>query len=258
MVLKWRWYLLLISLHSQAYAQDTCSTLSISGDMTWYPYSLFNQSGDLKGLIAEITYRVFSELGVKVSVEPPVPWKRQLKKLEYGQLDAITGMYYTPERAKIYLFPQPIAQDAMHVFVASERNFTFNSWEDLKDKTGALPSGAGIATSAEFDKYARQHLDILGATDTEQMLHMLSAARVDYVVASYADGMYYLSQMGLTNKIEVKPTPIIVNNVYLAFSKRSRCAAMIEVFNEKYRQLLEDNTLKGLYLKYHSLPPPEP
>lgn len=246
-----RFYLALLSLLMFEQASAECSTLGISGYDSWYPYSVF-ENEKYTGLIPEVIRKVSVELNMKIDVIPARPWRRQLKDLEFGKLDALVGVYYTQERAKKFLYSYPIVQDSVHIFVLSSNRFKFHTWEDLRDKLGAMPLDAGVSSSHEFDEYARQNLNVIAAHDTQQMISMLVAGRVDYMVSTYADGLHLAQQKGLVGKIVPLSPPINVNNVYVAFSKKSQCSKVIHRFNETYLDLVEQGELDDVYKEFNS------
>ncbi|WP_333002268.1 substrate-binding periplasmic protein [Vibrio coralliilyticus] len=246
-----RFYLALISLMMLDHVNAECSTLGISGYDSWYPYSIFADD-KYTGLIPEVIYKVSVELDFDVKVIPARPWKRQLKDLEFGKLDALVGVYYTQERAEKFLYSYPIVQDSVHIFILASNRFRFHTWEDLRDKIGAMPLEAGVSSSHEFDEYASKNLNIISANDTQQMINMLVAGRIDYMVSTYADGLHLAQQKGLTGRVVPLNPPINVNNVYLAFSKKSPCSQIINRFNETYLDLVEQGKLGDIYSEFNS------
>ena len=72
--------------------------LEIQTDNDWFPYT-YENSGKSAGIHVDIVEEALKMLGYKYKFTP-IPWKRCLKNLEYGNVEAILSASYNDERAK--------------------------------------------------------------------------------------------------------------------------------------------------------------
>ncbi|WP_159084822.1 substrate-binding periplasmic protein [Dongshaea marina] len=229
-----------------------CEQFTINGAQSWHPYSYFkngNLGGPYMGLIADVTRAVMSELGVKVIAGKPRPWKRLLKDLEFGQLDGLSGAYFTELRAKQFIYSPAIGNDKISIFVKKGHEFNFQTLADLLGKKGLRPAGGSYGET--FDKYAREHLLFIESNEDQRMASMLMRGRADYMVLAYHHGKKLLRQMGLEDKIVALKNPVTSNNVYLLFSRSSPCAELSDDFKETFNKMMENGKLDPIYQRYH-------
>src|SRR6202048_4260894 len=102
------------------------------------------------------------------------------------------------ERERFVRLPkEPLARDKLVFFVraADAGKLKFSSFDDLVGHDIAVLRGASI--SPEFWDFVHQHRNFAETASDEANFRMLEAGRVDYVVASLANGVRLIGSLGL-------------------------------------------------------------
>lgn len=214
---------LLLGTLPRAGATPRCHELVISGNPAFPPY-LWQQSNNDKVLQGVFTYLLndISHLtDIKISVVYSGPWGRVQKNAATGDIDAIMGIFYTPERAEYmdYLKPE-VHITGPSVIVNQRVNQRYQSWDDLKGKQGISIINNSLGYT--FDQFAKENLTIHLVPTIEQALKMLSYNRADYFIYEYNAANAYMKRLGINN---LTNTTITINQspLFLAISKKSKC-----------------------------------
>ena len=80
--------------------------LIIGGDHNFPPYEYLDERGRPTGFNTELTRAVAQEAGLEVEIRLG-PWTEIRQELERGDIDAVQGMLYSPERDRSYDFTTP-------------------------------------------------------------------------------------------------------------------------------------------------------
>src|SRR5215470_6026313 len=166
----------------------------------WIPYENLSDAGE-PGFSTEVLKHVFASMEQEVSFEE-FPWARAAQLVFRGERDALFTAFYNEERARHCHFPkEPLARDKWIFFVrtADAGRLKFSSFSDLVGHDIAVLRGASI--SPEFWAFAREQRTIRETASDEVNMRMLEAGRVDYVVASFVNGMRLIRSLGLEGKV---------------------------------------------------------
>ena len=83
-------------------------------------------------------------------------WSEQLKKLETGEIDVLSNVSKTPERAKKYLFPDyPLRIEIYYIYAPKEKASLYDKIGDLRGRTVAV--GKGTITSRMLKEFDEAH-----------------------------------------------------------------------------------------------------
>lgn len=77
--------------------------LIIGGDDSFPPYEYLDERGFPTGFVTELTRAIAQEVGLDIEIRLG-PWSQVLRQLELGEIDAIQGMFYSPERDQLFDF----------------------------------------------------------------------------------------------------------------------------------------------------------
>lgn len=221
-------------------------TIIASGAIGWNPYLMRSpDTREYSGVLHDALLIAAQRIGATVKFVD-FPWKRAVENMEHGDVDVICGMYWTKERAQKYNYSAPVLQDDIVVFAT--RRFEIDSLEDLVGKRGDRPLGGSYGD--KFDSFARKHLAITQIPGKELSFQRLLRGHTDYCVLAQADGMYYLKQQGLTDKVHVLPYVISTNDVHYVFSKNTKKAHLLTMLFAELDRLREDGTIRKLLKSY--------
>lgn len=222
---------------SIAYAGEP---LIISGHPE-YPPIMWQEGDTMVGAAAELAKTVFSEIGVPYEIRATGPWKRVQKNARHGRIDVITAAYINPERQNYMVYTIPFMKDPVSVFVIKRKTFPFDKWEDLIGKRGNTALGESYGKA--FDLFIEQKLMVEKTPTVMQNFLKLEANRVDYAIIGLYPGLSYASISGFKEKIEVLSTPVVEENFYMTFSKRSKYAHLLPQANSIIARLKDEGRI---------------
>jgi len=203
------------------------------------------------GFSTEVLKHVFAAIGQEASFEE-FPWARAAGLVFRGERDAIFTAFRNDERARFCHFPnEPLARDKWVFFVraADAGRLKFSSFDDLVGHDIAVLRGASI--SPEFWNFVRQHQNFAETASDEANFRMLEAGRVDYVVASFANGMRLIGSLGLDGKVQpLLSRSLKEDDMYVIFSKERVSPAFVDSFSNALHQFKQSEAFRAIYLKY--------
>jgi polar amino acid transport system substrate-binding protein len=216
----------------------------------WIPYENLSDA-EAPGFSTEILKHIFAAMGQEASFEE-FPWARAAGLVFRGERDAIFTAFYNEERARFCYFPkEPLARDKWIFFVrtADVGRLRFSSFEDLVGHEIAVLRGASI--SPEFWDFAHQHDNVAETASDEADFRMLEAGRVDYVVASFVNGVQLIASLGLDGKIEpLLSRSLKEDDLYVIFSKARVSQDFVDAFSEALHQFKQTEEFRAIYRKY--------
>lgn len=226
-------------------------TALISGG-TDYPPLSWRVGDKLVGANVKLVKMLFSEVGIDAHPDEGGPWKRVLLRARRGKLDLLLGVRKTAEREQylIYIEP-PITPSVQSVFVAKERDFKFESWENLSGKIGGVTLGTSFGT--RFDAYAKDRLQIEQTRTVRQNFDKLHIGRIDYILAPLMTTLLHSQKEGFLDNIGHKPTPLAIINEYLAIPKNSDCYQYADHFSKRIKEIQSDGSWDVLLEEYFML-----
>lgn len=100
---------------------DTHKTIKIGAISGWPPYNFYNDRGDFSGIAAEILKYIEKNTGLKFNYIRG-EWDELKLKLKNNDIDILSAVYYTKERAKYMLFTRPFSELQDFIFTRKDRN----------------------------------------------------------------------------------------------------------------------------------------
>src|SRR5260370_9381609 len=211
----------------------------------WIPYENLAEA-EAPGFSTEVLKPIFAALGQEASFEE-FPWARAAGLVFGGERDAIFTAFYNEERAHFCYFPkEPLARDKWILFVrtADVGRLQFSSFEDLVGHEIAVLRGASI--SPEFWDFAHQHNNVAETVSDEADFRMLEAGRVDYVVASFVNGVPLIASLGPDRQIEpLLSRSLKEDNLFVIFSKRRVTPDFVDRFSEAWHRFKQTGDFRA-------------
>lgn len=226
-------------------------TIIISGHPE-YPPITWQEGNKIVGVAIELVQTIFTELNVPYKVVPTGPWARVQMNAEKGRIDVITSLYINPDRQSYMHFCEFFMIDPVSIFVLKGKTFPFKKWEDLIGKKGNTVRGESYGKN--FDSFIIERLEIERVTTVAQNFFKLEKERIDYAIIGLYPGLSNASIIGFKEKIEVLPQNITEENLYMAFSKKSKHIKLIPQVNEIIIRLKKEGLIDKWiekYLKYY-------
>ncbi len=190
-------FFILLYSQSDLFAQSSPSvpqTIIIGGDFYYPPYEFLDDQGFPTGYTVELTQAIATVMGIKVEIRLG-SWDKMRKALETGEIDALQGMVFTPERKEKYDFTPPHAIIHQSIFYR-KGSIKAQEIESLKGKEVIVQKGGSI-----HDTFLKMGMDDkLVLTDTHaSALRLLASGKHDYAVVANLPGLYLGKKLHLSN-----------------------------------------------------------
>lgn len=210
----------------------------------WEPFAIEGPDGQQRGIDRAIMTEVASRLGLELQPQA-CPWRRCLKMLEIGDIDIMTSIAYTAERAEYAYYIKPAYSRVTPVFYYNRKSpVTIANYSDLSE----LTLGA-VVDSRYFEPFdSDTSLEKFEATSEILLIRMLAAQRVDAIVGSDANADYQIRRAGLGNIIAKAPYRTgNRNEIHLAVSRNSSLMTRLEQIS----QIMTDLHTEGFIARVH-------
>ncbi|WP_187170355.1 transporter substrate-binding domain-containing protein [Salidesulfovibrio onnuriiensis] len=166
--------------------------LKIRGDHDYPPYE-FIKDGQPTGFNVDIMKAVARVMGLDVDISLG-PWSTVRKQLEHGEIDALTGMYYSQERdEKVDFSTNHIV---VHHSIFTRKGSPIKNLKDLVGKSV-------IVQSADImDDFAKRELtgsSIIEVVNQDEALRLLAGGKYDAALLATLQGLYNAQKYGLDN-----------------------------------------------------------
>lgn len=217
---------------------DAWPPFTINDDKS--PYGMRGIDIDALGLLAE-------KMGVSLRVVH-IPWARSLEYMKSGEIDLLTGLAYTNERAEYIRYTEiPYYTAAPAFYVSKGKAGMVRSYSDLyRYRVGYVRSSAYFEpfnSDAKIDKYP--------VSNEDQLLQMLVRNRVEVIIGTDSQVEYDIAQLGLRGKVEkalfAPPEKI---EIYLGISKKSPFINHYVQINHIMKELIRSGEIDKLASKY--------
>lgn len=225
-----------------------------------YPPIMWHDGKTIKGAAVRMIQTIFDELKVSYQIKYTGPWKRVQKNAEKGLVDIIVAAYKNPERETFLDYSIPFMSDPVVIFVLSDKVFPFDTWKDLIGKRGN--TNIGESYGEKFDRYIEKHLIVERVPKTVHNFMKLDAGRSDYAIIGLYPGLASAYVNGYKNKLKYLAKPIIEENFYVTFSKKSRHRHLMPQVNAYIKKFRAENRIKewideylSIYYNSQPLPP---
>ncbi len=207
------------------------------------PYQFIDASGKLQGLRIELGEEIAKRLGVKMEWVN-VGFETHIPGLQSGRWDAsITGMFFTPERAKIlYLIPYEL--QAISISVPKGNPGKIASTRDLAGKRAAVEIGG-----YEFRQINRINdeqkaaglpaMEVRTFSTFADAYQALRAGQVEAVVSVDVTAKFYQDR----GEFERAVSGLAGSPATLAFRSKDVASAVLRVLNEMRRDGAYDRLL---------------
>ncbi len=219
---------ILITLFFANIAQaQQCKALVITGHPA-YPPVAWATDGKLQGSSVTLVSNIAKGLGVeKVTSMDFGSWEKAQQAIRDGRADIIFGIYKNPARAEyMYYIEPPYMLDPVSVVIRKGDNFKFTQWSDLKGHRGVTNQGESYGS--QFDAYIKTDLNVARSNGVDQAFTQLLNKQADYLIIGTYPGKLEARKLKLDSKVVFLPKSVLTADMYIAFSKKSKCYAQLE------------------------------
>lgn len=164
-----------------------------AGDNNYPPFEFIDENGEISGFNIDILRAVARKMELDIEIELMV-WDQALEKLDSEEIDAITGMFYSEERAEKFLFSIPFI-NVTHT-VVTRKDQDVNSLKEIIDKK-IIVQKADIMHDFVLEGSITDH--IIAVADPEEALNLLSGGEGDYALIGYYQARFFIDKNNLNN-----------------------------------------------------------
>lgn len=222
------------------------------------PYDMPDANMHVRGASADLLREVLRRMDCKPRFIE-LPWARGLRNLENGSLDILPGALITPERETFAYFSAPIHRSANVLFMNRDtaRRFAFDSLRQISHSHFRLGIQIGVVYSSEYAELIN-HADFkartVAVTDRRGAWQMLSAGRLDGLIADEVTGLLELQQLGLTRQVVRSQLVVSEEPAVVAFSRKSVQPEFVEQFNAALAAVVADGSYVRIKQPYLPCP----
>lgn len=204
---------------------------------SWPPFT--GEELPKQGIAADIVKRAFQTQGVEVEFQFE-PWARSMADAETGAVDGSILWRYTPERAEVLYYSDPVLTVDIQFFYLRGSPFDWDTLENLKSwKLGAV---RGFKYDAVFDQMALDgELNIDYVKSQEQNLGKLLLGRIDATPIVSESGFWMIQNsqnQDIRELVVAHPKPLAKQELHLVLSRnKPENEELVKVFNKGLRAL---------------------
>lgn len=222
-------------------------TVQISGNPEAPPV-VWEKSGLLTGAGPEMIQTILTKLGVQASIQPAGSWSQVLDKAKSGDIDMIVSSYKTKKREEFLEYSSPYLESPVIVVIKKGDTFLCNCWDDMVGKRGVANTGESFGD--EFDSFIAEKLNVT-YTSYSRAFEMLAEDTADYLIIDLYPAIIYSKLLMAEDKVEFIEKPITVQQIHLAFSKKSPHLTLLPQINKEIALMKKEGAIKQLALEQY-------
>ncbi|WDP90105.1 MAG: transporter substrate-binding domain-containing protein [Desulfobacter sp.] len=215
--------------------------LLVKGDYKYPPYEFLDENGQPSGFNVDITRAVAREMGMDIRIVLG-PWNQVRQELESGKIDALMGMFNTPERDKKVDFSIPHFIASYAVFVRA--GSPIKSLDQARGKTILVQEGD---LGHDYIREKQLTPDIVSKINIGDVLSLLADGKGDCAVVSRLQGLILIKEKHIKNVVAVGE-PIIQRKYCLAVKEGN--SSLLAKLNEGLSLLKTSGEYDRIYEKW--------
>jgi polar amino acid transport system substrate-binding protein len=229
-----------------ALAVPDCPDLVITGH-PYYPPVAWSSGGKIVGAATELVTRIAGDLGFpRVTSKDFGTWEKAQAAARSGEADVIFGIYRNTERMDYLEYAEPpFMVDPVSVVVRAGAAFPYAEWSDLKGKRGV--TSAGESYGDRFDGFMARELTVARVSGVDKAFAALLDGTADYAIVAFYPGRDAARKQGLAKKVVFLPKTVVNADMFVAFSKKSKCLpALKDGFARALKAAVDGGKMNGL------------
>lgn len=236
--------------------QANCSKIITFGVIDWPPYIVWGGEQKPSGLDIALIDGIFNEVDCKYEIRH-MPFKRTLRDVETGQIDASPFVSITEERALFGFYSLPVRPEIIGAFMVASRKdgalpADFNALAQSSLTIGIVLGGwYGPAFDSAREQVPGFRERVTSFEHFKDLFRALQTGAIDVAINDMAGGNYMARRLGADEDILPLPFAVHKNDVHLFFSRKSvsaRDAALIDAAILSFQQSDTYNKLLARHL----------
>ncbi|WP_373485838.1 HD domain-containing phosphohydrolase [Acetobacterium malicum] len=186
--------------------------LIIGDDINYPPYSFLDTSGKPAGFNIDLARAVATAMGYDIEFRLD-QWDKTRAALEAGEIDAIAGMFYSPQRQETYAFTARHSVTNGDIFTRND--IAIDQIEALRDQTVVVQRGDIVA---EYLAQLDLNITLVEVATVDEALKLVADGRYDYAGVLKLPGLYSIKQQGLKD-LRAQNLVLTANDYCMAVAK---------------------------------------
>ncbi|MBU1109225.1 MAG: transporter substrate-binding domain-containing protein [Candidatus Riflebacteria bacterium] len=215
----------------------------VGGDHNYPPFEFLDENGRPAGFNVDITNAVAKAVGIAVEIRLDC-WPDVVRDLEFGKIDVIQGMLYSPERNLKFSFSQPYIISGN---VIAWRKGTVNppvSFDELADRTVAVQNG-DLMHDLLVKKIGATNLTVVETQ--EEAIVNLSRGLYDCILISRLTALYMMKKHAIDN-VELSAQPVNSTDYCFVFANDNK--ALLAKFSEGLKVIEASGEFRKIQAKW--------
>jgi polar amino acid transport system substrate-binding protein len=229
---------------------NTIKSESLEIDVTadeWPPFRII-EGDKYSGIDFDLLEEVSKRMNLKLVVKQ-YPWSRGLINMRLGNVDIMSGLAKTKQRALFLDYTTPSYYKCSTVFYVKKGNANLiQTYDDLKKYNIGFVTGSAYFSPFDTDASLKKY----SVTTEEQLIKMLLYDRFKVIIGTDCQADYDIARLGLSHKFE-KANYRPGNNVdlYIGISKKSHLSKELEKINKIIQDIINEGKIQEYAKKYY-------
>ncbi len=215
----------------------------VGGDHNFPPYEFLDEQGRPAGFNVDLIRAVAREVGLDIRIRLG-PWDEIRQSLEHGEIDVIQGMFYSPERDRLFDFTPPHKVNHYVAVVRRDQGSAPVSAEQLKEKRLVVQHG-DIMHDFAVEKGVSDRLSLVDSQ--EVALRELAEGKHDCALVARRTAFYWIEKYGWDNLVVGRQS--FLSPEY-CFAVQNGQQALLAQLGEGLKALEETGEYRRIYEKW--------
>jgi PAS domain S-box-containing protein len=222
----------------------------VGGDHNYPPYAFLDENGRPAGFNVDLIQAVAREVGLDIHIRLG-PWEQIRNDLKDGEIDVIQGMFYSPERDRIFDFTPPHKVNHYVAVVRKNQGPAPDSVDELEDMRIAV-QGGDIMHDFALENGLEDRISVVDAQ--EDALRQLAQGRHECALVARRSALYWMEKYGWDN-LEVGRHAFLSPEYCMAVKNGHQ--ALLAQLGEGLEAVKESGEYRRIYEKWMGVYPGE-
>jgi two-component system sensor histidine kinase EvgS len=225
-------------------ADPAAAPVQISGNANFPPYEFINAHGMPDGYNIELIKAVAAQADFAIALKLQ-RWADARRALETGQIDALTGVMYSPARDRVFDYSVPHIVISYAVFIHEDSEI--ESPQDARGRQVLVVKGVYAHDWLRKNDFTDR---IVAVDDPEDALRRLASGQYDCAVLIRLHGLDLLRRLGIANVKTVGP-PVLTQK--MGFAVQAGNAELLAKLNEGLHLVHSRGEFDRIYRRWFSV-----
>ncbi|MFO7859958.1 MAG: transporter substrate-binding domain-containing protein [Desulfosalsimonas sp.] len=224
--------------------------LLVGGDHNYPPYEFLDENGRPAGFNVDLLRAVAREVGLDIHIQLG-PWEDIRRALKADEIDVIQGMFYSPERDRVFDFTPPHKVNHYVAVVRKNQGPAPVSVDELEGMR-IVVQGGDIMHDFVLENGLKDRVSVVDAQ--EDALRQLAQGRHDCTLVARRTALYWMEKYGWDN-LEVGRHAFLSPEYCMAVQNGHQ--ALLAELGEGLEAVEESGEYRRIYEKWMGVYPGE-